>query len=115
MTYNPERLALHGGGVPAEVLPPDPENSREARAGRARLAMLAGHTDLDEEKSASALALLEDTTEEPAGITLAGLLVDLAHFCDLKGYRFDQAFACAKELYLEDTAGEGMQLTFLTP
>jgi hypothetical protein len=41
--------------------------------------------------------------------------VDLAHFCDLKGYRFDQAFACAKELYLEDTAGEGMQLSFLTP
>jgi hypothetical protein len=112
MLYNPERFALHGEGVPAEVLPPDPEKSREARAGRVRLAMLAGHPDLDEQKTASALALLEDTT---AGITVAGLLMDLAHFCDLKGYRFDQVFACAKELYLEDTAGEGMQLTFLTP
>jgi hypothetical protein len=67
MPYNPERLALHGEGFPSEVLPPDPENSREARAGRARLAMLAGHPDLDEQKTASALALLEDTTEEPAG------------------------------------------------
>jgi hypothetical protein len=48
----PKRLALHGEGVPAEVLPADPENSREARAGRARLAMLAGHPDLDEQQKA---------------------------------------------------------------
>jgi hypothetical protein len=37
------------------------------RAGRARLAMHAGHPDLNEQKTASALALLEDATEKPAG------------------------------------------------
>jgi hypothetical protein len=114
MSYDPKSLALHGVGEPADPLPPDPENAREVRAARARLAMLAGSPDLNPKDFESALSLLEASTEEPAGITVAGLLVDLAHFCDLKGYDFEQAFACAKELYLEDTADAGLQFSFPT-
>ncbi len=112
MSDDLERMSLHGEGKPADVLPPDPENARAERAARARLAMLAGSPELNQADFESALALLEGEMEEPAGITVAGLLVDLAHFCDLRGYSFEQAFGCAKELYLEDTAGSGLQLSF---
>jgi hypothetical protein len=44
--------------IPPPSFRPIPENARETRAGRVRLAMLAEHPDLHELKTAAALALL---------------------------------------------------------